>query len=75
VILLVFGILLAVAGLIGLGVAAFVSQGVQSFNHACAQNPLCTPEPDPSGAITAVAVVLLVVGILLALGGFRLRSA
>jgi hypothetical protein len=65
VILLVFGILLFVGGLIMFGVAVAVHQSVQSFNQACAQNPLCTPESDPSGAITGAGVAVLVIAILM----------
>ena len=65
VILLVFGILLFVGGLIMFGVAVAVHQSVQSFNQACAENPLCTPESDPSGAITGAGVAVLVIAILM----------
>ena len=65
IISLIFGILLLVGGLVLFGVAAAVHQGVVSFNQACAQNPSCTPESDPSGAITGVGVALLVIGIIM----------
>jgi hypothetical protein len=65
VVLVVFGILLVVGSLILFSVAAVVHQNVQSFNQSCAKNPLCTPESDPSGAITGVGVAVLILGIIL----------
>ncbi|HYA69959.1 MAG TPA: zinc ribbon domain-containing protein [Thermoplasmata archaeon] len=65
VVLLIFGILLFVGGLVLFGIAASVHQTVQSFNQACMQNPTCTPESDPSGAITGVGVAVLIIGIIL----------
>jgi len=67
--LLVVGILLIVVGLVLFGVAAVVHQGVQSFNNACSQNPLCTPQSDPSGAITGAGVGVLILGIVLLIFG------
>jgi len=70
--LLVIGILLIVVGLILFGVAAVVHSGVQSFNNACSQNSLCTPQSDPSGAITGAGVGVLIVGIILLIIGVKL---
>jgi hypothetical protein len=70
VILLVVGVVLVLMsiGLIAGGVV--LHDGVQSFNQACAQNSLCRPEPDPSGAMIAGGGVLLLVGIGLAVFGY-----
>lgn len=43
--------------------AAIAQAGTQSFNQACAQNPVCTPAPDPAGAITFGGVVVLIIGL------------
>lgn len=67
--LLVVGALLIVAGLVLFGVAAVVHAGVQSFNNGCAQNPLCTPQSDPSGAITGAGAGVLILGVILAIIG------
>ena len=63
------GIPLLVFGIIALLAAAAISSSVASFNSACSQNPVCTPEPDPSGGVAAVGVVLLLIGIILILYG------
>lgn len=63
-----FGVFILIAGISALAMASFEASSVATFNNACAQNPLCTPEPDYSGSITAVGAVLL----LLALGLFGL---
>lgn len=44
-----------------------------SFDQACAQNPLWTPAPDPSGAIGAGGAVVLVIGIVLIAAGATRR--
>jgi hypothetical protein len=67
--LLVVGILLIVVGLILFAVAAVVHQGIQSFNNDCSQNPTCTPQSDPSGAITGAAVGVLILGVILTIVG------
>lgn len=69
-ILLILGIIICLTGIGLLVGAVVVHQGVQTFNNACAQNPLCTPEPDPSGAMTAGGIVLLIVGLILAYYGY-----
>ncbi len=56
--LIVFAVLLFVG-------AAVAQAGTQSFNQACAQNPLCTPAPDPAGGIAAGGAVVLVIGLVL----------
>jgi len=68
-VLLVIGIFLIVVGLVLFAVAAVVHDGVQSFNNACTQNPPCTPQSDPSGALDAVGATLVVLGILMAVAG------
>ncbi len=68
------GIPLLIFGILALVAAAVVAQGTASFNQACAQNSLCTPEPDPSGGIAAAGVLLLVIAIvLIAYGASRGR--
>ena len=75
VVLIVVGIVLVLTGIALLATAAAVHQSVSSFNQACAQNPLCQPQPDPSGGMAAGGVVLLVVAVvLMAIGGSRYRS-
>ncbi|MGA7861997.1 MAG: zinc ribbon domain-containing protein [Thermoplasmata archaeon] len=54
--------------LIGIGLligSVVVAQGVANFNQACSMNPLCSPQPDPSGAFAAGGVVVLILGIVL----------
>lgn len=63
--LLALGILLIFFGIILLIGAAVVGQGVAQFNQACSQNPLCTPEPDPSGGLAAVGLVLVLIAVIL----------
>jgi len=72
--LLVLGILFVVIGIGLLALAAGVHQSVQSFNQACSQNPLCQPQSDPSGGITAGGVVLIIIGIPLSIYGYLLRA-
>ena len=60
-------ILVGIFLLIGASVAA---QGAATFNQACSMNSLCTPAPDPSGALAAGGVLVLLIGILLAAYGF-----
>jgi len=52
-------------GVVLLVVSAVISQQASSFNQACAQNPVCTPESDPSGGVAAGGAVLLLIGIVL----------
>ena len=66
------GILLIVVGLILFAAAAVVHQGVVSFNNACAQNPACTPQADPSGAITGAGVGVLLLGVVLLVVGVNI---
>jgi len=70
----VIGIVVLVFGVIALLAAAAISFGVTNFNHACAQNPLCTPQPDPSPSVTAVGIVLLLVGAIILGYGYTLRG-
>ena len=74
IVLLVLGILLVLTGIGLLVTAAVIHQGVQSFNQACAQNSLCQPQSDPSGAIGVGGVVLLLLGIVMAIIGFVHRD-
>jgi hypothetical protein len=73
--LLVLGILFVVIGIGLLALAAGVHQSVESFNQACSQNPLCQPQSDPSGGLTAGGVVLMIIGIILAIYGYLARTA
>ncbi len=73
---LLVGVMLAIFGVVVLAIAAVVSQGVASFNAACEQNPLCTPESDPSGGIAAAGGFLLLIGVFVAIYGvIRYRGA
>lgn len=64
--------------LIGMGLlvgAAVAHQGAQSFDQACSANPLCTTSaPDPSGALTAVGVIVLILAIGLVAFGIKQYS-
>lgn len=60
-----FGILALFAGIVALIAASLEASGVAAFNKACSQNPLCTPQPDYSGSITAVGVIFLVLALVL----------
>lgn len=71
--LLIVGILVLLIGIGLLFAAAAAHQGVVSFNEACSQNPSCQPESDPSGAITAVGVVLILLGLVLSVYGYIRR--
>jgi uncharacterized membrane protein YidH (DUF202 family) len=73
IVLLIVGILVVLIGIGLLAAAVAAHQGVQAFNQACSQNPLCTPEPDPSGGLAAGGVVLLIVGIVLSIYGYVRR--
>ena len=70
IVLLVLGVVLALLGVGLLAGSVVVHEGVQSFDQVCGQNPLCHPEPDPSGPMAVGGAVLLIVGILLAVNGF-----
>lgn len=73
--LIVVGIVMVLIGIALLATAAAVHQSVTSFNQACAQNPLCQPQPDPSGGMATGGVILLVLGaLLMAVGWSRYRS-
>ena len=73
--MLVLGVVLILIGIGLLAAAAAAHQAVANFNQACSQNPICQPQADPSGAMTAGGVVLLLLGSVLAIyGAVRLRS-
>lgn len=60
---------LVIFGVIALGASAVIAQGVASYNSGCSRIPGCTPQSDPSGAVAAVGVVLLLIGIVLIVYG------
>lgn len=70
--LIVVGIVMVLIGIALLATAAAVHQSVTSFNQACAQNPLCQPQPDPSGGMATGGILLLVLGALLMAVGWSL---
>lgn len=63
------GIPLILSGVIALGAAAVIAQGVASYNQTCAQIPNCVPQSDPSGAVAGLGVLLLLIGIFLIVYG------
>lgn len=67
------GIPLILSGVIALGAAAIIAQGVASYNQTCAQIPNCVPQSDPSGAVAGLGVLLLLIGILLIVYGATRR--
>lgn len=69
-----FGIALIVIGIILFAVGAAAHQSAQSFNQACSQNPLCTPQSDPSGGLYAAGAIVLVLGLVLVGVGWRLYA-
>ena len=72
VVAIVLGAILLVSGVAALAAAAFLHASVASFNSGC-QSP-CTPAPDPSGAIAAVGIVMLLVGlVVMAVGATHRR--
>ncbi len=72
VVAIVLGAILLVSGVAALAAAAYVHDSIASFDSGC-QNP-CTPAPDPSGAIAAVGVVMLLVAlVVIAVGATHRR--
>jgi hypothetical protein len=69
VIVAIFGIFAFVGGIVLLVISAAVASSVASFNNACSENPLCTPESDPSGGIALAGAVVLTIGILMLVFG------
>lgn len=71
ILFLYLGIPMLLTGIGALVVASFVSQGVASYNQTCAMIPGCVPEGNPSGAIAAAGVVILLVAIVLVWAGYN----
>jgi hypothetical protein len=65
---------LVILGLLVVGIAAAIAQGVASYNSGCSKIPNCSPESDPSGGVAALGVVLLLIGIALIIYGASQRN-